>query len=111
MGTVKYSILHKQKWFYGRDVVKIQCANHAVKCYHSKSKQLAIDILSFRGQSDLTKPPIIKITHGARCAIRSHSTGFDITKLKNDLHESLKHYLGIHDVVVHLDAQNLQKKN
>ena len=31
---------------YGRDVVKIECANHAVKCYHSRLEQLAKDFPS-----------------------------------------------------------------
>ena len=39
----------------------------------------------------------MKITHGARCAICNHSTGNDITKLRNDLRAGPKHYLGIHE--------------
>ena len=38
-----------------------------------------------------------EITHGAHCAIRNHSTGNNIKKLKNDLRAGPKHYLGIHE--------------
>ena len=38
----------------------------------------------------------MKITHGARCAIRNHSKTNSITKLRNDLRAGPKHYLGYH---------------
>ena len=38
----------------GRDVVKIECANHAVKCYRSRLEQLAKDFPSFHGRGGLT---------------------------------------------------------
>ena len=82
---------------YGRDVVKIECANHAVKCYRSRLEQLAKDFPSFRGRGGLTKSVIMKITHGARCAIHNHSTSNDITKPRNDLRAGPKHYLGNHE--------------
>ena len=82
---------------YGRDVVKIKCANHAIKCYRSRLEQLAKDFPSFHGRGGLTKSIIMKITHSARCAIRNHSTGNDTTKLRNDLCAGPKHYLGIHE--------------
>ena len=34
---------------YGRDLVKIEFANHAVKCYHSRLEQLVKDFPSFCG--------------------------------------------------------------
>ena len=39
----------------------------------------------------------MKITHGARCAIRKHSTTNNIDKLRNDLRAGPKHYLGRHE--------------
>ena len=82
---------------YGRDVVKIECANHAIKCYRSRLEQLAKDFPLFRGRGGLTKSIIMKITHGARCAIRNHSNSNDIKRLKNDLRAGPKHYLGNHE--------------
>ena len=72
-------------------------ANHAVKCYRSRLEQLAKDFPSFRGRGGLTKSTIMKITHGACCAILNHSIGNNITKLRNDLRAGPKHYLGIHE--------------
>ena len=34
---------------YGREVVKIECANHAVKCYRTRLEQLVKDYPSFCG--------------------------------------------------------------
>jgi len=39
----------------------------------------------------------MKITHGARCAIKNHSKTNDITRLRNDLRAGPKHYLGYHN--------------
>ena len=95
---------------YGRDVVKIECANHAIKCYRSRLEQLAKDFPLFRGQGGLTKSIILKITHGARCAIPNHSNSNDIKRLKNNLRVAPKHYLGITKPVIHLGAQKLVNK-
>ena len=70
---------------YGQDIVKNECANHTVKCYRSRLEQLAKDFLTFCGQGGLTKSTVMKITRGACCDICNHSTGNDITKLRNDL--------------------------
>lgn len=77
---------------YGKDVQKVECANHAVKCVRSRLEQLAKDFPSFRGRGRLTKSVIMKITHGARCAIKNHSKTNDVTKLRNDLRAGPKHY-------------------
>jgi len=50
---------------YGRDVEKIECANHAVKGYRSKLEKLAKDFHAFRGHGGLTRTVIVKIAHGA----------------------------------------------
>ena len=34
---------------YGRDVKKVECANHAVKCFRGRLEQLTKDFPSFRG--------------------------------------------------------------
>lgn len=95
--SVLYTI-HTTVQPYGKQVEKIECANHAVKCYRSRLEQLTKDFPSFRGHGGLTKSVILKITHGARCAICQHSVSNDINKLRNDLRAGPKHYLGIHDI-------------
>ena len=95
--SVLYTI-HTTVQPYGKHVEKIECANHAVKCYRSRLEQLTKDFPSFRGHGGLTKSVILKITHGACCAIRQHSVSSDINKLRNDLRAGPKHYLGMHDI-------------
>jgi len=40
---------------YGRDVEKVEYANHAIKCFHGQLEQLAKDFPSFCRQDHLTK--------------------------------------------------------
>jgi len=67
---------------YGQNVTKVECANHAAKCYWGRLEQLAKDYPAFRVRSGLTKSVIIKTTYGACCAIRKHSSTKDVAKLK-----------------------------
>ena len=52
-------------------------------------------IVSWMGA--LTKSVIMKITHGARCAIRNHCNSMNLERLKNDLRAGPKHYLRNHE--------------
>ena len=63
----------------------------------ARLEQLAKDFPLFRGRGALTKFVIMKITHGARFAIRNHCNSNDIERLKNDLRAGPKHYLGNHE--------------
>ena len=78
---------------YDREVEKIECANHTVKCYRTRLEQFAKDFPLFRGRGGLTKSVITKITHGACRAIRQHSATNDIDKLRKDLRLEPKHYV------------------
>ena len=40
---------------YGRDVKKVECSNHAVKCYRTRLENIYKDNPSFRGKGGLTK--------------------------------------------------------
>lgn len=53
---------------YGIYIDKIECANHAVKCYRSRLEQLAKDNQHYRGKGRLTKRAIQRLTVGARVA-------------------------------------------
>ena len=68
-----------------------------VKGYRSKLEKLAKDFPAFRGRGGLTKSVIVKITHGARCAIRKHSETNNVMQLQRDLRAGPKHYLGYHE--------------
>ena len=47
-------------------VEKVDCANHAVKCYYSRLSNILKDSLSFGGSGKLTKHIITKITQAVR---------------------------------------------
>ena len=81
---------------YGRYVEKIECANHAVKCYHSRLANIVKDNPSFGGHGKLTKDIIRNITQGARKAITAHSRTRDVEALRHDLRNGPRHYFGDH---------------
>ena len=54
---------------YGRDVEKVECTNHAVKCSHNQMKSLCNSHPEYRGRFGLSQTRMKRITHGARCAI------------------------------------------
>ena len=68
--------------------------NHAVKGYRSKLEKSVKDFPAFRGRGGLTKSVIVKMTQGARCAIRKHSPTNNVMQLQQDLRTGPKHYLG-----------------
>ena len=73
---------------YGRYVEKIECANYAVKCYHSRLANIVKDNSSFGGHVKLTKDLIRNITQGARKAITAHSRTGNVEALRHDLRKS-----------------------
>ena len=81
---------------YGRYVEKIECANHDVKCYHSRLANIVKDNSSFRGHGKLTKDLIRTITQGARKAITAHSRTGNVEALRHHLHNGPRHYFGEH---------------
>ena len=83
---------------YGRHVEKIECANHAVKCYHTRLANIVKDNPSFGGSGNLTKDIVAKITQAARKAITAHSCTGDVEALRNDFCNGPKHYFGDHSI-------------
>ena len=55
---------------YGPFITKIECTNHACKCYRSRLETLVKDHPEFRGKGGLTKQAIQCLTVGARIAIK-----------------------------------------
>ena len=81
---------------YGRDITKVECANHAIKCYRNRLEALCNDKVNYRGKHGLTQAMMKRITHGARCAIKMHSATGDVAALCHDLRNGPRHYFGLH---------------
>ena len=82
---------------YGRDITKVECASHAVKCYRNRLEALCNEKSDYHGKHGLSPAMMKRITHGARCAIKMHSVTGDITALRHDLRNGPRHYFGIHN--------------
>ena len=80
---------------YGRDITKVECANHAVKCYRNRLEALCIDKPQYCGKHGLSQAMMKRITHGARCAIKMHSNTSNVTALRHDLRNGPRHYCEI----------------
>ena len=86
---------------WGYAIQKIECANHATKCYRSALEKLVNDNPSYKGKGKLTDAMRKRLTKAARCAIKMRSMESDkraaTQKLQHDLHNSPLHCFGIHD--------------
>ena len=81
---------------YGRHVQKVECANHAVKCYRNRLEALCKEHPEYHGRHGLSEAKMKRITHGARCAIKMHSKTGDVAALRHDLRNGIRHYFGDH---------------
>ena len=85
---------------YGHDITKVECANHAAKCYQNRLEALCNDKPPYRCTHGLSKDMMKQITHGARaarCAIKMHSGTADVAALCHDLRNGPCYYFGFHD--------------
>ena len=83
---------------YGRDVSKLESANHCMKCYQSHLEQLVNGFPDFKGHGNLSNSTIIKIVYGARCAIHKRFKDRDVEKLRRYLRAGPKYYLGYNEL-------------
>ena len=81
---------------YGRDVKKIECSNHAVKCYRSSLEKLVKDNPSFKGQNGLLSTKIQYLAKCMKCAIAQNSVNKDVATLRQDLRNCPRHCFGDH---------------
>ncbi len=86
---------------WGRGIQKIECANHACKCYRSGLERLAQDNSAYRGAAGgLTKRMRSRLVSAARSAIRMRSKETDHKKaiklLERDLINGPLHCFGQH---------------
>ena len=86
---------------WGYAIQKIECANHATKCYRTALEKLTQDNPSYKGKGKLTEAMRKRLTKAARCAVKMRSAESDkrlaVQKLQHDLHNSPLHCFGIHD--------------
>ena len=65
-----YSTLLQGITGWGRHIKKLECANHACKCYHSALEIIVVENPSFKGRGGLTQRIRQRLTSAARCAIK-----------------------------------------
>ena len=86
---------------WGRYIEKLECANHACKCYRSGLEKLVQDKPVYKGRGGLTQKMRCRLTSAARCAIKMRSKEPDNTKavklLERDLQNGPYHCFGHHE--------------
>ena len=86
---------------WGRAITKMECANHACKCYRSSLEALVQNKPHYKGKGGLTLKMRKRLTSAARCAIKMRSKEVDRRKgvklLEQDLRNGPYHCFGIHD--------------
>jgi hypothetical protein len=85
---------------WGRDIKKMECANHSTKCYRSSLENLVVDNPAYKGKGGLTVKMRKRLTSAARCAIKMRSGVSDRAKavklLERDLINGPYHCFGHH---------------
>ena len=85
---------------WGYTIKKLECANHACKCYRGALEQLIQSNPSYKGNGGLTQKIRKKLVSAARCAIRMRSWEVDggkaLSLLREDLVNGPLHVFGVH---------------
>ena len=85
---------------WGHVITKIECANHAIKCYRGALEKLAQENPDYRGKGRLTSNMRKRLTKAARCAIKMRSAIPDrkraVELLRADLRNGPLHCFGVH---------------
>ena len=81
---------------YGHCVQKVECTNHAIKCYQNHLEALCKNHPEYQGRYGLSAVRMRRITRGACCAIKKHSTTGDVVALRHDLRNGIRYYFGDH---------------
>lgn len=86
----------KQGVRYGRDVIKLECANHMVRNYTDKLHRISKDTsFPLTVRKELT-PVIPRLTKAARGAIANSASENNTTQLREDLRNGQYHVFGDH---------------
>ena len=96
--SVYPTLISSVPWGYA--IEKMECANHAVKCYRTALETLVQDKPHYRGRGKLTEAMRKRLTKAARCAIVMRSKESNkqaaIVKLQQDLLNGPLHCFGCH---------------
>ena len=83
---------------WGHAIKKLECANHACKCYRGALEKLVQDNSSYKGSGGLTLKMRKRLVPAARAAIRMRSKKDDkkkaLASLKSDLQNGPRHCFG-----------------
>ena len=74
---------------WGHAIKKLECANHACKCYRGGLEKLVHENSSFKGKGGLTQKMRRRLTSAARCAIRMRSKESDTSQVLRSLEKDL----------------------
>ena len=95
-----YATVQQHVPVWGRDIVKIECANHSCKCLRSSLEKLVDAKPHYKGAHKLSKRARERLVTAVRCAIRMRSQESDKTcaarKLEADIRNSVHHIFGCH---------------
>ena len=80
---------------WGPYATKIECANHAVKSYHSRLEKITEDYPMYKRK--LTKKIIKRLKIRARCAIKMHASTGNYKQLQADFRNGPYHVYNHHD--------------
>ena len=95
-------------------IKKLECANHAVKCYHTALENLVHDKPSYKGRGKLTETVRKKLTKAARSAILMRSQEADKVQAVKNSGETYKtaHYIALAVIqIAALITANLFRNN
>ena len=81
---------------WGNMVTKVECANHAMKCYRNRLEKITQDFPRYKGKGGLTKDVITRLMVGARGALKMHSKNNDVQGLRKDLRNGPNHVFNDH---------------
>lgn len=96
-----FPTLHRAVPGWGTRIKKLECANHACKCYRSSLEKLVTENPAYKGKGGLTEKMRKRLTSAARCAIKMRSKEVDFNKavklLQQDLVNGPLHCFGHHE--------------
>ena len=85
---------------WGHAIRKMECANHAIKCYRGALEKLVAEKPHYKGRGKLTEGMRKRLTTAARCAIKMRSTESNAKRatelLRQDLRNGPLHCFGVH---------------
>ncbi len=85
---------------WGHAIKKLECANHACKCYRAGLEKLAQENSAYKGKGGLTERMRKRLTSAARCAIKMRSKETNrsqaLQSLERDLINGPYHCFGHH---------------